>query len=52
MTILYCYHNLVPFTIITSILISVNNSSFTSVFFKPACHAYPGTETKFAGYRW
>ena len=27
-----------------SILISVNNSNFTSVFFKAVCHANPGAE--------
>ena len=28
---------------------SVNNSNFTYVFFKPACHANPGAERNFAG---
>ena len=33
---------LVPFSAINNILISVNNSRFTPVFFKQACHANPG----------
>ena len=32
-----------------SILISVNNSNFTSVFFKAVCHANPGAERNFTG---
>ena len=31
-----------PFSTINSISISVNNSNFTSAFFKAACHAKPG----------
>ena len=34
------------FLTINSILISVNNSNFTSIIFKAACHANPGAETK------
>ena len=34
---------------IKSILISVNSSNSTSVFFKAACHAYSRSETNFAG---
>ena len=32
-----------------SILISVNNSNFTSVFFKAVCLANPGAERNFTG---
>ena len=39
----------VPFSIINSISISVNNSNYTSVFFKQACHANPGADTKYTG---
>ena len=28
---------------------SVNNFSFTSVFFKASCHAYPGAERNLTG---
>ena len=38
-----------PFSTINSISISVNNSNFTSVFFKAACHANPGAEGNFTG---
>ena len=37
---------LIPSLIINSIFISVNNSNFTSVFFKHACHANPGADKK------
>ena len=39
---------LVPFPIISSISIFVNNSNSTPVFFKQACHANPGGDTKYA----
>ena len=35
-----------PFSIINNMLTSVNNSNFTSVFFKHACHADPGADKK------
>ena len=34
---------------INNVSISVNSSSFTSVFFKAACHANPAGERNFAG---
>ena len=40
---------LVPFSTITSISLSVNNSNSTSVFFRHACHANPGADRKCAG---
>ena len=40
---------LVPFSTINSISISVNNSNFTFVFFKHACHANAGADKKWAG---
>ena len=40
---------LIPFSTITSISMSVNNSNFTSVFFKSSYHASPGAERNFAG---
>ena len=41
-----------PFSTINRISISVSSSSFTSVFFKAACHANPGAERNFTGYKW
>ena len=38
-----------PFSIINSISISVNNSNFTLVFYKVTFHANPGDETNFEG---
>ena len=38
-----------PLSTINSISISVNNSSFTSAFFKAACYANPGAERNFTG---
>ena len=38
-----------PFAIINSISISVNNSNFTSVFFKAACYANPGAKRNSTG---
>ena len=35
---------LIPSSIINSIWYSVNNSKFTSAFFKHACHANPDAE--------
>ena len=35
---------LIPFSYINHISISVNNSNFTPVFFKHACHFNPGAE--------
>ena len=32
------------FSVSNNILISVNNSNFTSVFLKQACHANPGAD--------
>ena len=40
---------LIPFRTINSILIPVNNSNPTSVFFKHACHANPGADKKSFG---
>ena len=40
---------LIPFSTINSTSISVNNSYFTFVFFKYACHANPGADKKWAG---
>ena len=37
------------FLAINSISISVNNSNFTSVFFKAACHANPGAKKNYTG---
>ena len=37
---------LIQFSIINNIFISVNNSNFTSVFLKHACHANPGVDEK------
>ena len=39
----------VPFSTINSISTSVNNSNFTFVLFKHACHANPGADKKWAG---
>ena len=36
-----------PYSTINSISMSVNNSNFTSVFFKAACHTNPGAEEIF-----
>ena len=43
---MYCmtYSPLIPFSTINNILISVNNSNFTLVFFKQAFHANPGAD--------
>ena len=38
---------LISFSTINSTSISINNSNFTSVFFKDACHVYPGAERHF-----
>ena len=35
---------LIPFSTVISISISVNNSNFTLVLFKQACHANPGAD--------
>ena len=43
---------LIPFSTINSISISINNSDFTSVLFKAACHANPGAERNFVGSKW
>ena len=40
---------IVPFSIINSISVSVNNSNSTPVFFKQAYHANPGADTKNIG---
>ena len=40
---------LVPSTTIITISLSVNNSNFTSVVFKQACHDNPGADKKYAG---
>ena len=40
---------LIAFSTIDSISISVNNSSFTFVILKAACHTNPGAERHFAG---
>ena len=37
------------FSVSNNILISVNNSNFTSVFLKQACHANPGADKTAAG---
>ena len=37
------------FSVSNNILISVNNSNFTSVFLKQACHANPGADKTSAG---
>ena len=39
------YPPLILFSTINSISILVNNSNFTSVFFKHACHANAGADT-------
>ena len=39
---------LMPFPTTDSISVSVNNSYFTSVLFKAACHANPGAERNIA----
>ena len=43
---MYCmiYSTSNSFSIINSISLSVNNSNFTSVLFKQACHANPGAD--------
>ena len=38
--------SLIPFSMIDSILISVNTSSFNYFFYKHACHANPDTDKK------
>ena len=43
---------LIPFSIISSISISVHNSSFTFVFFKATWHANPGAYKNFAVSKW
>ena len=40
---------LIAFSIINNISVSVNDSSSTFVFFKQACHANPGADTKYTG---
>ena len=37
---------LIPFSTINTISALVNNSSFTSIFFKHTCHANPGAYKK------
>ena len=45
---MYCMNYPTPnsFFNINNISISVNNSNFTPVFFKQACHANPGADRK------
>ena len=43
---------LMPFSTTDSISLSVNNSYFTSVLFKAACHANLGAERNIAGSNW
>ena len=43
---------LMLFSTFNSISISVNNSNFTSVFFKAACYANAGAEINFTGSKW
>ena len=40
---------LIFYSTINSISTSVNDSNFTSVFFKAACHGNPGAERNFPG---
>ena len=40
---------LIPFSTINSISMPVNNSNFSSVFFKAACRANQGAERNFTG---
>ena len=40
---------LIPYSIINSMSISVSSSSFTLVFFRPACHANSVADRKCAG---
>ena len=40
---------LIQFSTINNISTSVNNSNFSSVFLKTACHDNPGAERNFAG---
>ena len=40
---------LIPFSFMTNISLFVNNSNFTPVFFKQACHANPEADKKRAG---
>ena len=40
---------LLPFSIINNILMSVNMSNSTFVFFRGTCHANPGAEINFTG---
>ena len=35
---------LIPFSTINNLSTLVNNSNFTAVFFKQACHANPGAD--------
>ena len=46
-----CLHipPLIRYSTINSISISVNNSNFTSVFFKAACYVNPGAQRNFVG---
>ena len=46
------YSSYNSFSTISSISISVNNSNFTSVFFKAAYDANPGAEKNFGGSKW
>ena len=48
---MYCmtYSTSNSFSSINNISFLVNNSSFTSVFFKQACHANSGADQKCAG---
>ena len=43
---------LIFYSTINSISTSVNDSNFTSVFFKAACHGNPGAERNFPGSKW
>ena len=41
--------NCITYSSSNSISMSVNNSNFTSVFFKASCHSNQGAERNFAG---